>query len=422
MTIRAKVTAAAVMAGVAASIGLAADDPAAASADWPCWRGARGDGLPAVKGIRTDWTGGLQKVWEVTDLCRGNNSEAWSAPVMVGDKLIVAGRDGGDDTVFCLNALTGATIWTNQYAAGGPQVQYGNGPRATPAIDGDRVYTYGCLGHLACWSLSDGKRIWLQDLGKLDGQRPFWGHASSPLVWKDTVVVQGGGKILVAAFRKSDGALAWKSGEGTAGYAAPMLATVGGATQLVVFAASGLIALNPDDGTKLWTYAHQTAYDMNCATPVQVGDRLLIASANEGGQRGGAELLTLTTNGPARVWANRALGDAHNDPVVAGGCLYAFSGFSMNDRELQCLDFATAQQKWTTADAGGPGNVVLVDGYLLCLGNKGKLTLAKPSAQKFEKIAEFQAVTGHPVWTVPVIAGDRLYVRFCGRLICYRIK
>ena len=390
--------------------------------DWPCWRGPCGDGLPTVTNIRKEWKGGLEKIWEVSNLSSGTNSATWAAPVIHGNRMIVAGRSNDQDVVFCFDALKGTPLWRQEYATGHDQVQYGNGPRATAAIDGEFVYTFGCMGQLACWKLATGERVWMQALDQLGGQRPFWGYSSSPLIWKDTVIVQGGGSILVVAFDKKTGALAWKSGTGKAGYAAPMIATVEKQPQLIVFTAAGLMAMNPDNGTVLWNYAHVTGADMNCSTPVPVGsNQLLIVSYADLGP-GGAALLQLGANGPQELWKSRELSTGHNDPVVVGGYAYAFSGFSLGEKDLRCLDLANGKIKWSTNAVGGPGNVVLVDGMLLCLGNRGKLTLAHPSPEKFDPVADFDAIKGHPVWTVPVLVGDRLYVRQDSHLICYRIK
>lgn len=396
---------------------------AVAAESWPCWRGAKGDGLPLVKDIKKDWSGGLKKVWEVTDLCKGKDSEAWSAPVIDGERLVVTGRDGDKDVVFCLNALKGDKIWTKEYSTGPAPIEYGSGPRATPAISGDFVYTFGAMGQLACWKLADGERVWMQEVDKLGGMRPFWGHSSSPLVWKENVIVQGGGKILVAAFDKNTGKLSWSAETGKAGYAAPVIAIVEKKAQLIVYSAAGLVGLDPDTGKKLWAYAHPTAYDMNCSTPVLVGDdQLLVSSAAMKNMPGGTELLKLTAAGPKRVWKNDALNAENNDPVVVGGAVFAFGGYSMDPGDLQCVDLATGNLKWKTAACGGPGTVVCADGLLVCLGNKGKMMLVKPSAVKFEPVTGFQAITGHPVWTAPVFVGNRMYVRYASQLICYEIK
>ncbi len=396
----------------------------AASKDWPRWRGPRGDNAPVVEAFPQDLTK-LTKKWSTTQLCTGKAElvATWSCPVIAGKKLVVTGREDTKDTVWCLDAATGEKLWKKEYdAPAGKNVPYGNGPRATPAIDGDFVYTFGCMGQVACWSLADGKQQWIKNVEDLGGKRPLWGHSSSPLIVGDKVIVQGGGKALVVALDKKTGDKAWTSLEGPAGYAAPMIATLDGKDQLVVFAAETLLGLDPKDGGKLWSFPWPTGAGMNCSTPIQLGEKLLIVSSEKdfSGQKGGMALLEFTSGQPKAAWKNQQVGPGHNEPAIVDGFFYAFTGFSMDKKgSLICADLATGKAKWTSNDIGGPGTVIRVGDQLLALGNGGKLALIKPSSEKIEIISSMDAIKGFPVWTGAVIADGRLYIRSSNELICY---
>ncbi len=190
--------------------------------DWPCWRGPQGDGQSLVTGIKMDWSQGLERLWQVDFLCQGSDAVTWSAPVVQGNRLVVPGRGQGVDLAFCLDPATGALIWVGTYEARA-RSGHGPGPRATPCIDEDRVYTFGRSGDLVCWSLQDGRLLWRHNVREVGGQEPLWGHACSPLIYRDRVIVQGGGSALVVAYDKMTGALVWKSLEGQAGYASCVL-------------------------------------------------------------------------------------------------------------------------------------------------------------------------------------------------------
>ncbi len=136
-------------------------------ADWPNWRGEKFDGKSSFTGIKTDWSDGLKKLWQVDYLCQGSSSATWSSPVVKGNRLIVMGRDEVNDVVFCLNAETSELIWKGSYAAEAVS-SHGEGPRATPCIDSGFVYTFGRSGDLACWDLQDGTLIWKKNV------KGFW--------------------------------------------------------------------------------------------------------------------------------------------------------------------------------------------------------------------------------------------------------
>ena len=170
----------------------------------------------------------------MTYLCQGRESAAWSAPVIKGNRLVICGRDSTDDLVFCLDPADGSLLWKNSYTAKA-RTNHGTGPRATPFIDGDHIYTFGRNGDLVCWQLYDGEKVWHKNVKDEGGEEPTWGHSSSPLVLGDLVIVQGGGNCRTIAFDKNNGEVVWKSGKGPAGYAPVQPLRLGEQTLLLVF-------------------------------------------------------------------------------------------------------------------------------------------------------------------------------------------
>jgi len=207
-------------------------------ADWISWRGIRGDGRSTVSGIKTDWSDGLKKTWEIDYLCRGEDSATWSAPVIQGNRLVVCGRDEEKDVVFCLDPEDGSLIWKQAYQAQ-TTASYGTGFRATPWIDDERVYTFGRGGDITCWSLLDGYKIWHKNVNDEGGKEPTWGHSSSPLVTGNLVIVNGGGTARTIAYDKMNGKLIWKTGSGPAGYAAISMMEIGGEPVALSFHGKG---------------------------------------------------------------------------------------------------------------------------------------------------------------------------------------
>jgi outer membrane protein assembly factor BamB len=389
-------------------------------ADWPCWRGVNGDAKSIVTGITRDWAKGLKQVWELSYLCQGQGSATWSAPVIQGDRLIVCGRDEGHDLVFCLNALDGSLLWQSQYAAATGS-NHGTGMRATPCIDEDRVYTFGRGGDLLCWNLHDGSLLWHKNVQDEGGQAPTWGHSSSPLVSGETVLVQGGGTARAMAYNKMSGELIWKSGQGDAGYAPLVPISLGGKPAYLVFHGKGLAAITAHTGTALWDTPWETRYGVNATTPLVSGDQVFITS----GYSTGAQMLKVSNTDAKVLWTSKAISAHHTDGYILDGFVYGYSGLSMQNKgAFKCLDLATGKEKWSTKEMGW-GTCTHVDGHLLCIDLKGNLFLMKPDPGKFIKVTDLPQALGDikgPVWTLPVIANDRLYLRFKQRLRCYALK
>ena len=388
-------------------------------ADWPCWRGPNLDGRSAVTGIREDWTGGLQKLWEVDFLCQGKDSVTWSAPVVQGNSLVVPGRDEKNDLVFCLDPENGELIWLGSYEADA-RTSRGPGARATPFIDDDRVYTFGRDGDLACWDLKAGNLIWRRNVKDAGGKEPTWGHSSSPLVHKDKAFVQGGGKALVLAYDKMSGDIAWKSMEGNAGYAAPTLVDAGEEAKLLVFHGKGLACLDPDDGKELWSVPWTTNYDVNATTPVTAGTTVFITS----GYSRGCQALEMMDTEAAVLWRNKAISSQHSDPFIIDGFIYSYSGQSnQNKGYFKCVELKTGEEKWSTGEIGW-GTMIHIDGHLLCMDIAGNLFLVRPDPSGFRKVTQFRGAlgsVGHPAWTIPIVANGKLYLRYMQRLVCYNL-
>lgn len=385
--------------------------------DWPCWRGPTADGKSSVTGIRKDWSNGLTRRWEVRFLCQGTHTATWSSPVVCGNRLIVPGRDESSDLVFCLDSGSGDLIWFKSYKAKA-RTSRGPGPRATPFIDQDRVYTFGRGGDLACWRLFDGELLWKQNVEDAGGKEPTWGHSSSPVVYEDKVFVQGGGRALVVAYDKMTGRLAWKSMEGKAGYAALTPLKVKDTMMLLAFHGTGLACLDPLDGTRLWTVPWETSSGVNATTPAVADTTIFITSGyNTGCQAIQAE------NGQAKLlWRSKAIASQHSDPIIIDGFIYGYSGqSSQNAGYFKCVKLDSGEEKWSTG-AIGWGTTTYVDGHLLCMDIKGNLFLVRPDPNRFERIAELKAALGEvtdPAWTVPVVTNGRLYLRYMQRLVCY---
>jgi outer membrane protein assembly factor BamB len=389
-------------------------------ADWPCWRGADGEAKSTVNNIIKDWAKALEQVWEVNYLCRDPASATWSSPVIQGDRLIVCGRDEGNDLVFCLNAIDGSLLWHTHYEAPATS-NHGKGMRATPYIDDNRVYTFGRSGDLVCWTLNDGTIVWRRNVKDEGGEAPKWGLASSPLVLGEHVLVQGGGSPRSIAYNKLSGEVVWKSGKGDAGYAPIVPVRLGDTPAYLVFHGTGLAAVTADTGRELWNMVWKTPFGVNATTPLVSGNQVFITS----GYKKGARLLKVSDTGYEVLWTNKVIAAHHSDGYILDGFYYGYSGQSIQNKgAFKCIELAGGTEKWSTNEMGC-GTCTYVDGHLLCIDIKGNLYLMRPDPEKFVKVTELRKALGDvkgPVWTLPVVANDKLCLRFKQRLVCYSLK
>ena len=385
-------------------------------ADWPNWRGQYFDGKSSLTGIETDWSEGLEKLWEVNFLCQGQATASWSAPVIVGNKLVIPGRDEKNDLVFWINTANGELIWHGSYEAEAGTA-HGPGSRATPSIDSNYVYTFGRSGDLVCWQLTDGKLVWRKNVNDFGGEEPSHGHSSSPLVYQDMVIVQGGGNALLMAFNKFNGDLIWKSLEGLAGFAAPVSINIKEDTFLLVYHGKGLSCIEPKNGRELWLVPWE--FEMNATTPAIMNNSVFITSFTMG-----CQAIEITRDSYKVLWKNNVIAAHHSDPIIIEGSIYGYSGFSgRNKGSFKCVELKTGKEMWSTKEIG-QGTTTYVDGHLICMDVKGNLFLVKPDAEAIHIIGKIENALNevkYQAWTVPVVANGQLYLRYLQTLVCYNL-
>ena len=157
--------------------------------DWPQWRGPNRDAKAAEFNAPKTWPKELTQRWKVT--VGGGDA----TPALVGDKLYVFTREGGDEVIRCLDAATGKELWQDKYEAqpatapaGGPHA----GPRSSPTVADGKVVTLGVRGTVSCLDAASGKKLWRKD--DFQGFWPMFFTSSSPIVVDGLCIVQVGGK------------------------------------------------------------------------------------------------------------------------------------------------------------------------------------------------------------------------------------
>ncbi len=387
----------------------------AAAEDWPHWRGPRRDNVSTEKGlIRTFPAEGPKVLWD-RPIPGG-----WSQPSIARGKLYTMSEDQKEELVLCLDPKSGVPLWEYRYACdydAYPNLdqRFKSGPRSTPTVDGDRVYTLGTTGILLCLNAADGKLVWRKDLKEMtDGKAPDLGYTHSPFISGDTLYIHpGGANTSLAALSKKDGSVLWKGESDVLGYSTPILVEHEGKPQLIHFTGRGLVGLTPSDGKVLWRYDWKTAFDLNVATPIYKDGQLFISS-NYGH---GAALVKLEPGGTVKeTYATKAMQNWFTGSILHEGHLYGY-----NDNRLTCLDWATGAMKWDRPGFGR-GTLFIADGQLIVLSERGEVVLADASPADFVERARWKSPLKGPCWTSPVLSNGILYIRNQEQMLAIAMK
>ena len=215
------------------------------------------------------------------------------------------------------------------------------------------------------------------------------------------------------ALKKSDGSVVWQSGKGACGYATGVPFTVGGQKCIAMPVSRDVVGFNPATGKVIWQFPWKTSYDINAADTIISGDTVFISS----GYNKGCALYKINGSDVTKIWQNKNMRNQVNSSVLWQVHLYGFDGQVGGKGKLTCLNFKTGEVKWSQGGMG-TGSLMLADGKLIILGEKGKLVIAEASPEGFKELASAQVLTGK-CWTVPVLANGRIYARnAAGQLVC----
>jgi outer membrane protein assembly factor BamB len=328
------------------------------------------------------------------------------------------------EVIECFDAtMGGKPLWTYSYATRyRDDFGFDDGPRGTPAIEDHNVYAFGAEGTLTCVQLGDGKLLWsVPTATEYHAGKGFFGFACSPLVHGGVVLVNVGGSdgAGIIGFDASTGKMRWKASQHEAGYSSPVMATIAGQSRAVFFTRQGLVVLDPGNGavTTEFPWRSRISASVNAATPLMLGERVFLTSS----YGTGAILLDLHGAQPATVWSGDDSLSSHYASVVAhDGYLYGFHGRQETGASLRCVEAATGKVKWSI-DGYGCGSLILAQGTLLLLTERGELVVGPISPTPFQPVARFQ-ILGAGTRSPPALSDGRFYARDTKRLVCLDLR
>ncbi len=412
----------------------ASNSPAAAE-QWPAWRGPRGNSTSLDTGLSAAWTSERGIAWK-TDLPEWGTS----TPAIWNDALFVTTQAGEDLLLLKLDSQTGALRWqqTVGHAATqrtGPKRekqkfhQLHNLASPSPTTEGQFVVAHFGNGDLAVYDFA-GKLQWRRNLQEDYGTYTiWWGHANSPIIYRDTVIsvcmqdslADLGGKLAESYLVAHDlrtGNERWKSArltsakaeEGDA-YTTPVVVEVGGREQLVVMGANQLDAYDPASGQQLWFLPNLIGG--RTVTGPTFSDGLIYVTR---GMRGA--LLAIKPGGQGElstdhiVWKHEKGTPDTPCPVVWHDRLFTVT----DDGIARAFDALSGRLLWTERLKGDyKASPLAAEGRIYFLNTSGLCTVVSAS-DRFEKLSENQL--GEGTLASPAVAGGKLYLRGRKALYC----
>lgn len=401
--------------------------------DWPRFLGPSHNAKADPADAQGFWPeGGLRKKWEFP------KGKGWACPAVAGNKVLVFHRMETREILDCVEAESGKTLWSYAYEAPyRDRYGSGDGPRSSPVVEGECVYVFGVSGLLHCVDLRNGKLIWERDVAKdMEMKRNFFGFGSTPLVMDGRVIVQVGGSQnrCLAAFSAADGKDLWVSSHEWGGsYASPVpagkqfvVAFVGGESRPPT---GGVVCVDASSGAVRGEKAHRAtiAESVNAASPLVFGGSVF---STEGYGTGGLLCAIRADGSLEEVWRSPKLGSQFLTPIEREGLVLGFDGQNGRFSDLVALDARTGEEKWKESFGGavGRGNLVDLGGAgVLVLGEFGELLRIKVSSEGAKVEQRIRLWDAPETWTMPVLAGRRLYVSqnergrdgSVPRIVCY---
>lgn len=431
-----------VLAAVLAAVARAAAD------DWPQWLGPQRDGVWRETAILQKFPEGGPKIRWRTPIGSGYAGPAVAqGRVYVLDRQWKPGAAGqanpfdrgkidGTERVLCLKESDGKVLWSHEYDC--PYtISYAAGPRATPLVDGLKVYTLGAEGNLICFDAESGKKIWATDFNEaFQIPTPLWGFSAHPLIYGNKLICLAGGKgSTVVAFEKETGRELWRAlSAKEPGYCPPTVLELGGQRQLIIWTPEAIQALDPGTGAVRWSepYSVQSALSVSTPRPWHGTHLFLTAFYN------GSRMYKVDGSAPESIWQTKKASEKDTEhlnsiistPTLDGDYIYGVCSYG----QLRCLDARTGARIWETLAATTSdnkpqrwGNAFLVrNGNRYFISNeKGDLIIAELTPKGYNEISRAHlldptntAAGREVVWSHPAYANRSVYARNDKELVC----
>jgi outer membrane protein assembly factor BamB len=369
--------------------------------NWPAWRGPNGDGVCQETNVPLSWSSDKNIAWKANI-----PGEGAATPVVWNDAIFLTSQEEDKLIAYRLDGADGRIVWRKEVGAGvplreGPKGsskfhQLHNMASPSPVTDGKRVVFHFGNGDLICFGF-DGELMWKTNLAdELGHYTIWWGHANSPILWRDLVInvcMQdpiNGAKSYLLALNLQDGKRKWLTDRDTGAeaesadsYTTTMLVRENGKETLVVMGGNVLDSYDPATGKQIWKV---TGLDGGrTITGPTIGDGLVFATH---GMRGPIVAIELGGAGDVTQshlkWSEKGNTPDSPCPVYANGLLFCVT----DDGIATCRDGKTGELRWRERLGGGfKASPIVAESRVYFTNMEGLTTIIK-AAEKYEMLAK----------------------------------
>lgn len=401
--------------------------------DSPGYRGADRSGVVIGPPIVQELSGSPEELW------RHPVGGGYAGMAVVDTLLITLEQRKSEEVVVCYDTESGREIWNHSYQAHFQEAMGGPGPRTTPTIHGEHVFTMGAFGDVFCLNVIDGTPVWhvncLQQFGLPNNT---WAMSSSPLIVGEHVIINVGGLEGngLVAYQIADGSIAWQTDglpepvkqkdfdtgsaavaesdkKSVPGYASPFLATIHGVEQIINLDGVAVHGHDPATGDVLWSHPFKNGPNVNVAQPLIFDDGRVFLSAS---YDVGCMMIQVSKTeagdwATEELWSNLFLRCKFTTPLLIDGYIYG-----LDEGRMVCIDPKTGKREWKGARSGlrgkyGHGQLLLVDGQILAIAESGEVVLANVTSKGLEEVWQFVALPEAKTWNPHTLVRGRVYVR-----------
>lgn len=387
-----------------------------AAQDWTQWRGPARDGLIRAFKEPASWPMTLTKRWNV------EVGTGYATPLVVGDRLYVFTRQGDNEVMTAFDAASAKVLWRTSYPApfkmNPATAPHGPGPKSTPTLAGNRLFTLGISGIVTAFDAASGKQIWQRPAGPVE---PLYHTAMSPLVVGNQMILHVGGhdKGELTSFDVATGKVRWTwNGDGPA-YGSPLLFDLGGTPQVVTFTQKNFVGVSLEDGKLLWQRPFTTPSNTTSQTPLLYKDMII-----QMGRNNGVVAFRVAPGNPewttTEVWKTEEVSAHMSDAVAVDNVLFGLS--HLNSGQYFALDLDSGKVLWRSEPRQAAHAAISRAGNtIFSLEEDSELVVIRLNREKFEPITRYKVATSD-TWSQPVISGNRIFVKDVSSLTLWTIS